>query len=222
MTGPTASAGLGWRQRAADLARWTSATLLNRADVWGAYLSLHRRKPGKSSIYTAPALKDRGKRFLTEGTIARHFAGSNQGHLIGLHSTSPENTSRWGAADIDWHGAGSSDPAANLTAALAWYGKLRQLGFHPLLTDSNGKGGYHLLALFSEPVPTARVHAFLRWLVSDCRTHGLSAAPEVFRSSRRLPPDAMGIGCGYQAGITPANIGPAFGKAAAGWTARLR
>jgi hypothetical protein len=192
MTDHAATARLGWRDLAPELARWTSAALVNRTDVWGAYRGLHRREPGKSSSYTAPAVKDRGQRFLTEGTIARHFAGHDHGHLIGLHSTSLENTSRWGAVDVDWHGAGSSDPAANLTAALAWYGKLRQLGFQPLITDSNGKGGYHLLALFNEPVPTARVHAFLRWLVSDYRTHGLSAAPEVFPKQPAIAPGRYG------------------------------
>jgi hypothetical protein len=192
MTDHAATARLGWQQLAPDLARWTSARLVNRTDVWGAYKPLPMRAPDKPSIYTAPAVKDRGKRFLTEGTIARHFAGSDQGHLIGLHSTSAANTSRWGAADVDWHGAGSPDPAANLTAALAWYAKLRQLGFYPLLTDSNGRGGYHLLALFSEPAPTARVHAFLRWLVSDYREHGLTAAPEVFPKQAAIAPGRYG------------------------------
>src|SRR6516225_3019209 len=101
----------GWRSQASKLASWTFATLVNRVDVWGAYWTLRMREPGQSSSYTAPAVKDRGQRFLTEETIARHFRGHDQGHLIGLHSTSPDNSSRWGAADIDWHGDGSPDPA---------------------------------------------------------------------------------------------------------------
>jgi hypothetical protein len=183
---------LGWQSRAPNLARWALRTLVNRTDVWGAYWHLRLREPGKPSIYTAPAVKDRGKPFLAEETIVRHFRGHDHGHLIGLHSASPENTSRWGAVDVDWHGDGSPDAAVNRRAAIAWFDKLRQLGFHPLLTDSNGKGGYHQLGLFSEPVPTARVYAFLRWLVSDYRRHGLSAAPEVFPKQPAIAPGRYG------------------------------
>ena len=42
--------------------------------------------------------------------------------------------------------------------------------FDPLLLDSNGAGGYHLLLIFSEPVPTAEIFA------------SIAACPRAFRA----------------------------------------
>ena len=55
-----------------------------------------------------------------------------------------------------------------------------RLGFRPLLTDSNGRGGYHLVVSFRAPVPAALVYTFLRWLTDDHAAHGLTSAPEHF------------------------------------------
>jgi hypothetical protein len=112
--------------------------------------------------------------------------------LVGLHSTSPDNTSRWGALDIDAHDGGTANPRANWAAALAWYGRLRDLGFTPLLTDSNGRGGFHLDAIFATPVPTPRVFAFLQWLIADHRRHGLAVAPETFPKQPAIKPGGYG------------------------------
>jgi hypothetical protein len=106
---------------------------------------------------------------------------------VGLHSTSPDNTSRWGAIDIDKHGDGGN-AEANDCAAFAWYDKQIGLGFRPLLTDSNGRGGFHLWTLFREPVPTPRVFTFLRWLTADYAAHGMTAPPEVFPKQPRIQP----------------------------------
>jgi hypothetical protein len=163
---------------ATDLAHWAWECLVNRRDVWGAYWQLDRREKGKS--WTAPAKRDRGKVLLTPAILARHFRGDRPEHVIGLHTTSPENTSRWGAVEVDWHGPTSTHPAVNLAAALAWYDRLRRLGFAALLTDSNGAGGYHLRVLFAESVPTPIVFAFLRWLTADHARHGFPSQPETF------------------------------------------
>jgi hypothetical protein len=72
-----------------------------------------------------------------------------------------------GALDIDWHGETSTAPDVNLAAAMAWHTVLVNRGFKPLLTDSNGAGGFHLLTIFAEPVPTPRVFHFLKALVTD-------------------------------------------------------
>src|SRR5262245_39515668 len=164
--------------------------LVNRTDVWGAYWPLDRRDRGSS--WTAPAKRKRGRALLTQDVLARHFCGRDVGHVVGLHSTSPDNMSRWGGIDLDAHDGGKADPAANLAAALAWYDRLVQLGFDPLLTDSNGKGGYHLLGPFAEAVPTARVFAFLKWLVRDHREHGLMAPPEIFPKQATIKPGGFG------------------------------
>jgi hypothetical protein len=122
----------------------------------------------------------------------RHFRAQVTSDVIGLHTTSPENTSLWGATEVDWHGEGSTAPQLNEAAAISWYGKLRERGFHPLLTDSNGKGGYHLRAFFRAPGPTPRVFGFLQWLVSDHERYGLPTPPELFPKQERIGPGRFG------------------------------
>jgi hypothetical protein len=180
---PVDDAGTAWRAHAEALADWTWDRLVNRTDVWGAY--------GTAGTWTAPAKAERGHVLLMPGTLARHFRGQRRTHIIGLHSTSPENTSRWGGIDIDKHGEGG-DAAGNLRAALAWYAKLRTLGFWLLLTDSNERGGFHLLAVFCRPVPTARVFGFLKWLVSDWDKHKMTAPPETFPKQANIPAGRFG------------------------------
>jgi putative DNA primase/helicase len=181
-----------WAARAPELAAWADGLLVNRRDAWGGYLPLALRVNGDDKSRTKPARHLRGQVFLDRAVLTRHFAGRDVGYVAGLHSTSPENTSRWGGVDIDHHGPDSSPPEANRAAALAWYGRLRDLGFVPLLTDSNGKGGFHLLALFAEPVPTATVYAFLRWLVKDYAAHGLTEVPETFPKQACVKPGRFG------------------------------
>jgi hypothetical protein len=185
-----------WADRAGNLAGWAWERLVNRADVWGAYTPPERRGHGYvrpdgtaakvPANYTAPSPARHGRVLLTQEVLARHFRGRRHEDVVGLHSTSPENGSRWAGVDIDWHGDGSNAPEVNLAAALGWFVRLTRLGFRPLLTDSNGKGGFHLLALFAEPVPTPKVFAFLRWLVADFGTYGLAGPPEVFPKQPRL------------------------------------
>lgn len=169
-----------WRSRAEDLAGWASRRLVNRVDVWGSY--------GEAGSWTAPAVKDRGRQQLTLGLLRQHFTG----RTIGLHSTSPDNTSLWGAVDVDAHDGGRADPEANLAAALAWYERLAALGFRPLLTDSNGRGGFHLRVLFADPVPTPEVFALLHWLTSDHQAHGLEVRPESFPKQPQIRPGGFG------------------------------
>jgi hypothetical protein len=176
-----------WHDRAEELAAWALANMVNRLDAWGGYYQTWADEHGwTTQQMTCPRKADRGRVLLTEDVLVRHFRAASTRDVIGLHTTSPEDTCRWGAVDIDQHGDGGNDPAANLAAALAWYERLRGLGFAPLLTDSNGAGGFHLRTLFSEPSPAPVVYAFQRWLVSDHAKHGLSAAPETFPKQARL------------------------------------
>src|SRR5262249_41078247 len=134
-----------WHARADELATWAWERLVNRRDVWGGY---YRTRDGTgewvTQQMTCPRKADRGQLLLTLAVLIQHFRANRTRDVVGLHTTSPESTSRWGAVDIDRHGEAGNDPAANLAAALAWYERLRGLGFTPLLADSNGAGGYHL------------------------------------------------------------------------------
>ncbi len=173
-----------WAARAPELAAWTWVRLLNRPDVWGRY--------GSNGTYTAPRLNLRGQVQLTEADMVRHYRARWRSDILGLHSTSPNNLSRWLVVDIDQHGPGGNDPAVNLAAALAWYVILRALGFRPILTTSNGKGGYHLRVVFREAIPTARAYTFARWLVRDFAKYGLTAPPETFPKQAQIPPSGCG------------------------------
>jgi hypothetical protein len=189
----TGNVNTAWAAHADELASWAGTRLINRRDVWGGYWSaVDEAGEPHTQQTTHPRKADRGRVLLAPEILARHFAATATRHVVGLHTTSPDNTSRWGAVDIDKHGEGGNDPAANLAAALAWYDRLRGLGFAPLLSDSNGRGGFHLLTVFSEPVPTPRVFAFGRWLVRDHAQHGLPVRPEIFPKQARVDPGRFG------------------------------
>jgi hypothetical protein len=176
-TGKPRSTAAAWAAAAEALADWAWASLVNRADAWGRY--------GGRGPWTA-------KGQLDPGMLARHFRARGRADVIGLHSTSAANTSQWGAVDIDWHGPTSTAPAANLRAALTWYALLAQRGHRPLLTSSNGLGGYHLRVLLAGPAATPRVYHYLRQLVADHRAHGMAAPPETCPKQPAIPPGGWG------------------------------
>jgi hypothetical protein len=191
-----------WAAERHKLAAWTMPTMANRRDVWGGYHPLE--EVGKEYMLsdgtkgklgpqtTRPAPSRRGQEFLTEAVLARHFAGHRREDIAGLHSTSLENTSRWGGVDIDWHGPTSTAPEVNWRAALAWYNGLVRRGFQPLLTDSNGRGGFHLLVEFAAPLPTPRVYHFLKTLVADHAWHGMAKVPEIFPKQPQIAAGGFG------------------------------
>jgi hypothetical protein len=157
--------------RDAELAEWTLARLVNRIDAWGAY------HPAGGQLTC------RGR--LTLAHLVNHFRAQNAGDVLGLHTANGDNRGGWFAIDIDCHGDHDPQRAeANLYAALWWYRRLVELGFRPLLTESNGKGGYHLRVLFSEAIDAAKLYDFARWLVADYRRAGLSYKPETFPKQR--------------------------------------
>ncbi|HUY37076.1 MAG TPA: hypothetical protein VMV69_30445 [Pirellulales bacterium] len=131
-----------WIDRARELAEWTLVRCVNRIDAWGAYQRISRRINGSNS-FTAKA---DGLQQLDRRRLERHYQCHNETEIVGLHTTTPDNTSLWGCFDIDRHDDGPTQPTPRqiLTYALHLIGKLRALGFQSiLLTDSNGKGGLH-------------------------------------------------------------------------------
>ena len=169
---------------------WTWRHLINRTDVWGGYRPLAQRgttytkKDGTGGTFgptlTHPPLYDRGRKRLSPGRIYTHYLATAPEDVVGLHTTSAENTCRWGATESDVHAEGGTSPEIILAANSAWYTRLHDLGTTALMTDSNGKGGVHLRAFFSEPAPSELVYAFFRWLVSDHAMYGMDREPEVF------------------------------------------
>lgn len=170
-----------WSERANELAEWVMTHLVNRTDVWGRYV---RRKGDETTqVVTVPFRDERGKVFLDHDSLRKHFRTRQPSGQLGLHSASSEMTSRWLAIDIDRHDPDdewSVTPEGNLAAARGWYQALVDRGFDPLLFDSNGIGGFHLLIVFAEPMNTKTVHQFGAQLVADYERRGLDQKPEVF------------------------------------------
>jgi hypothetical protein len=163
---------VAWAGPEDEWAVWTYKRLVNRTDARGGYRSVRQQRRGLGRTTTR-------KSPLTRDHLRRHFAARGPGDVIGVHAIAPDNTCRWLAVEVDRHDD-KDDPAANLRAVIAWYNRLRSRGFHPLLEDSNGNGGYHVWLLFREPVPAADAYRFAKSLVSDHAAHGLAAEPETF------------------------------------------
>ncbi len=175
-----------WSDRSTELAAWAMAHLVNRTDVWGRYT---RRKDEETAhAVTVPLRDQRGKVFLDLDSLRKHFRTREPSGQLGVHSASSDLTSRWLAIDIDLHDPDdqlSVTAEANLAAALGWHEHLVGLGLDPLLLDSNGIGGFHLLVIFAEPMSTASVYQFGRRLLADFERRGLDQEPEIFPEKPR-------------------------------------
>jgi hypothetical protein len=172
-----------WTAHANEMAKWAWERLVNRTDAWGGYrppeeIGKEYVRPDGTKGKLGPQTTHKGN--LTLARLARHFRGQSRADVIGLHSTSPANTSLWGALDIDQHGDDPARAEANRLAALHWHGELVRRGFRPLLTESNGKGGYHLRVLLAESIGAERVYHFFRRLTADHCKIGLPKPPEQF------------------------------------------
>jgi hypothetical protein len=170
-----------WHQRAPELAKWAMNCLVNRTDVWGRY---HRRKGAdETRVLTVPFRDERGKVFLDTDSLRKHFRKRQPSGQLGIHSASSDLTSRWLAIDIDLHDPDddlSASREGNLAAARHWWQMLVDQGLDPLLMDSNGIGGFHLVTIFAEPMSTDSVHTFGSRLVEDYERRGLVQRPEIF------------------------------------------
>ena len=193
--------GREWEARRRELADWAMERLVNRLDVWGQYTTLSAREKLTSKrsykALTLPQKKMRGSDMVTLEKLSRHFGSLRRNHLIGLHAASTDNTSKWLAIDIDLHEIDAVDAEdnarRNLIAATSWWEALQQRGYDPLLLDSNGAGGLHLLVLFAEPAPSANVHALGQQIIADWQSQNLDEAPETFpKSPRPVEGDKLG------------------------------
>jgi hypothetical protein len=180
-----------WAANADALAEWAWRRLAHRLECWGGYRppeewgKTYRRPDGTTGTLGQQTTH---KGILTRGRLARHFRARSRAEVIGLHSTTVDNTSKAGGLDIDWHGPESTAPAVNLRAALTWHERLARMGFRPLLVDSNARGGFHLRILLAAGIITARVYHFLKRLIADHAAFGMAAPPETFPKQAAVRP----------------------------------
>lgn len=191
--------GEEWAQRASELADWAMLRLVNRKDVWGQYSVLtpaERRRTGKTyKAMTLPVKDKRGPDMVTLDKLTRHFASRHRRkpQIVGLHAKSTDATSKWFAIDIDLHdetGNAEDHARRNLNGALAWCKKFQQIGYDPMLFNSNGYGGFHIWVLMADPAPTEAVFAYVKSIVSEWEANGLEEEPETF--PKRVKDDSIG------------------------------
>jgi len=180
-----------WHRRAKELADWCEKRLIIRTTAYGAYWV----KDGSKVKPTTT------KEPLTRRRILRHFRARGTDDVIGGHMVVFQQSEGIRAAvclskllclDIDLHDGDTVSPEANLAAALAWCGVLIGHGFHPLLIDSNGKGGLRLYVLFDDLVLSLHARQLGRWLVRDWQAHGLLKPPDVFPAQNEIGPEGFG------------------------------
>lgn len=178
-----------WLESADSLTSWALKHLAVRTDAYGRHTPVEKRgtpdRKGKpiGKNYTA-------NRQLTENDVRRHFTATKAEDVIGLLMICLENTCLSVVLDIDHHGEPSPElEKRNEQFAVTKYQTLRQLGFEPLLTDSNGRGGFHLRIIFANPIPSQVAFAFGRWLAQGWQSAGLTSEPESFpkREDRHSP-----------------------------------
>jgi Primase C terminal 2 (PriCT-2) len=184
--------GEAWQRRAPELTEWTEKRAVNRRDISGGYYV------GEDGAVKTTTSKDE----LTHERILRHYRATRTEDVLGLHTTALVAVEKDVRAclsfcltiDVDHHGEG---PAlnANLQAVQAWRDVLAKLGFHPLVTDSNGRGGFHIRVFFDEPAFTVHARQLGRWLTRDWKERGLVSAPEVFPKQPEITPSGNGS-CG--------------------------
>ena len=201
--------GLAWKKNADGLAKWILERMVNREDAYGSYYFAKSENKWKN------CMKDGS---VDNACICRHFA-SNE--IIGLYTTSKDDSCRWLTIDLDRHkDDDDSVVTANDRFASDLYSRLREMGFYPLLSDSNGKGGRHLTVLFDEPLPARDMRKFGLWLVRDWREEG-SGRSRRFSPNRIASPlrvfSAMATSSASLASTPNGTTTQGFGTEPTGW-----
>lgn len=172
-----------WGSTARDLATWADEHLVNRRDVWGAYIPVRQRTSPNDKSRTAPGKAARGHQLLTTGHLRSHFTGER---VLGLHA-SDGAASKWFAFDFDCHEGDAATRRANLEGAARLVSALREHGCTPLVEDSDGRGGLHVWVVLDTPRPTADVFCFAEALRAR-----LELPCETFPKQRTIPPERFG------------------------------
>lgn len=174
-----------WHEAAHRLASWASEHLVNTLKGCGGYWVDECCTVSQTTHKEPPDL-DR---------LVRHFRARTSNDLVGLHALVLGGDggcrSRWTGVDIDRHDD-EVDAAANLALALAVHDRAKAAGFEPLLSQSDGKGGYHCLVLHAEPIEARLARAFGLWLVHDRESLGVVGEPEVFPKQEKVGPGGWG------------------------------
>ena len=106
-----------WREAADPFAHFVWQHFVNSEDVYGCHLWWKNKDGVEQDSATLPWPSERSRKKLTIEIIRRHIAFPAMGSIIGLHTTSPDNESRWFAFDFDAHGEGDLSELARVNLA---------------------------------------------------------------------------------------------------------
>lgn len=169
-----------WEGLIGLLVSWTR-NLIVRRDAYGKYIAPSDRRDPKKAAFTE-------KSEPTDAVLKAHFAGDA---VVGLFTIGDDGHCRMAVVDIDRHDdEGSAE--VNELAAITFYDRALKMGLSSFLEDSNGRGGFKLRLVFSEPVPARTVRRLLRWLIEDWEELGLITEPEIFPKQDALEPGKFG------------------------------
>ena len=147
---------------AEKLAQWTSDCLINRRDVYGLYLPTGQALTGPPANNT-PRPDRQHEINLLDSQLTAHFSG---GDILGVHAIGLDDCCMWAAWDVDAH-SDADNPEQNWRDVLTICERLEARSFRPLVTASNGRGGYHVRVIFAEPQPAAATYHFAREILGE-------------------------------------------------------
>ncbi len=162
-TPTTRQATKAWDRAADRLAEWSLRYLVVRRDIWGSYWM---DEWGKIHPVTLPRAELRPRNLLGPWLLARHYRARHLREIVGTHLLDLEGRCCQGGYDVDRHDERLS---AEQTFAIAvdLYGRLVALGFSPLMTESDGKGGYHVRVILRGLVEGRNLRALLRRVAAE-------------------------------------------------------
>ena len=200
---PEAVIGLAWSTHNEELATWAMNMFLLRHDGHGRYRTMkeiknHRFMYGDREDYeplgeqtTIKISKDKDRRLIIWMALCLHFSPSQRSDIIGLlcylpdyrDKANPRYLTRSLGIDIDNHKDDNHDAINNFYFAITVFKRLRKLGYHPILTDSNHRGGFHIEVSFDSLVECWKSRAIGLFVTADWALYGFTNPVEVFPKS---------------------------------------
>jgi putative DNA primase/helicase len=175
-TSPTTkNASSAWHAKAKELAAWALTRYFGRFDRYGGYYreddnTKPINKPSDGLLANCVNVK----------LLERHFRATGTDDIVGAHTLNTDDVGKYIGIDIDAHDDTEFNPEQNLRLAKAVYADLVKLGFQPLMYESNGKGGYHIVVFFSGTISGSILFRFARWLIREYESYGFVKPPETF------------------------------------------
>lgn len=197
--------GTAWRSNSKLLALWAWDFYVLRTDGYGRYRTDAEVKKLTAILASQLTTKKRKKKVFGQTTehlevtlalLESHFDPIDRSCIIGILCYAVGLTGdvyyiRSLSIDIDNHD--SPVPLLeNHRFAIAIYKRLRKLGYHPLLTDSNGASGFHIEVSFDGLVECWKAQAIGNFVTSDYAQFNQKTAPEVYPRSIGETPKSTG------------------------------